>query len=137
MNNCYIINGPTCTNGTFNFEEFFFSAGPFSTTSTSYVPAATFTTDAMALGGDYLIEWNCTYTNSANNSRVSIRVQIDNTITINDHEYGVRGAPRVFTASGRRVITLASGSHTIDVDYAAFSATATIEQIEIFIYRVS
>ena len=137
MSECYIVDGPCCTEGGFNFQQFFFAAGPFSTTSLTYVQAASFSTSSDLLAGTYIIQWNATYTNTANNSNVSIRVQVDNTTTINDQLYGVRAAPRTFVASGRRTVSLTDGTHTIDVDFSAGSATATISQIEIFIYRIS
>ena len=103
-----------------------------STTSTTYTQKVTYS--ASLIGGTYYISWYAEDKLSSTNADVRVRVQVDNLTTIAESLIEPKSKDSWFPFGGFWVGYLLSGTHTIDMDYAAESGTASIRKARISIW---
>ena len=113
-------------------------AGPNSTTSSTYVESTSHSTGTL-LAGTYLILWSFLYATATSNRETKFRVQLDDTTDLWEawHQSTV-SANNPTSVAGVHIGSLGSGSHTVDLDFAAVDVTTvTVTDIHITLWRIS
>lgn len=107
-----------------------------STTSTSWTEKITLSQSLEA--SDYLIFWYYEWQYSQKNKYFRCRVQIDDTTTISEQYESPANTSNWSPVSGTKRVSLAVGSHTIDIDYCSSKSgkTAYIRRVRIELWRV-
>ena len=84
-----------------------------------------------------MIGYSVEITNSNYRKRSETRVQVDDTTTIMEASTpSLESNDTYIAVSGFVVVTLASGTHDIDLDYRALSSTARVRRARLQIYAL-
>lgn len=136
----YRIAGKACAMMTeFKYAE---DEELMATTSTSFVQALRITTDSVP-AGDYRIGWQYSWSTTDKTRDFFGRVEIDDSTTIhrmqNAPENVYADNDQAQATSGFKRVTLAAGTHTIDLDYhvQTSGASAQIWNCRLEIWRIA
>lgn len=102
-----------------------FSEGISSTTSTTYQEKLTlnYTPDFT---GDYLVLWSAATASDSANKPIQIRVQVDDTTTINESTWGANFTNEYSNNTGMTVTTLTGGvTYKFDLDFRLTTTSGT------------
>jgi hypothetical protein len=108
------------------------------TTNTSYVRKLRLTASG-AQAGNYRIDYYSEWLHSKTSTTFSYKVDIDDTTTIHETSFAPANALSWYTISGFDYYTLASGTHTFDIEFLSSStgSTSSIKNARIEVWRIS
>ena len=110
-----------------------------STTSSSYVEKASFTTTSLP-AGDYYIRVQYTWRQNNAGDDFRARVQVDNNVTLFTHQQEPKdpGSDQLMWNHWSDVISLSAGTHQLDTDFSEVGGnTAFIGNLTILLWRVN
>lgn len=109
-----------------------------STNSTSYINKLTFTVNNVPTG-NYRLGWNFEWRRNATGNDFEARVQVDNTVTVMEMNEESKDVDSWHTEGGFVIVSLLSGSHYFDLDYAGENSyrTSYIRRARMEFWRIS
>ena len=87
--------------------------------------------------GDYILQWSIELANSSSNQTVLVRIQQDDSINLNEIEFGHNRGNAYDNRAGLIRVSLDDSSHTFDIDFSiGTGGTAKIRRARLLIRRI-